>query len=170
MSERIIVTITSELFDDPIQEASIRSNVTVHDLIQETLQEFTLPEGSYGMVMENTGKALQNHLSLRDQGVQTGASLLFRREMGQTRAIQIARITGGHTQIVTDGVQTAALKEFQTGKIFKITWQPALIGRPDSSNPDSKKALAVDVESLPNSASVSRKHASISADEQGNYY
>ena len=167
MAERISVTITSELFDDPVQEASIKANLTVRDLIQETLTEFSLPDGSYSLLLENSNKPLLPSQNLKESGVQTGASLVFRREQGHTRAM--ARISATHRQLITEATQPV-LREIQTGKEFTINWQPAIIGRPDKHNPDSKERLAIDVESLPDAQTVSRKHASIGVDDQGRYF
>lgn len=169
MSSRIIVTITSELFDDAVQEASVRSNLTVHALITETLQEFSLPEGDYSLAIEDANKPLHPQRTLEEQEVQTGASLVFQREHAQQFTRAIAVMNNSSRKMLVN-VPQAALKELHTGTVFKIRWQPALIGRPDVTNPDSQKLMAVDVEPFADGLTVSRKHASLTADEEGQFY
>jgi hypothetical protein len=77
---RTVLTITSDLFDDSSQEASIRENLPVRTLIAEARKEFNLPEGNYSLIMKSSGKMLDPEKTLEQSGVQTGAVLILNRE------------------------------------------------------------------------------------------
>lgn len=52
------------------------------------------------------------------------------------------------------------LREQQSGKVYKLHWCPAILGRPDSTQPHNDW-LAVNLESYPSGLRVSRRHACI---------
>ncbi len=166
--ERYILTISSELFDDETdQEASVRKNVTVRTLIEEVRQEFNLPEGSYVIRFKNGDRALDGDKTLEELGAQTGSELVFERERLRLSQQIVAR--GGQYFQGIAGARRMILREAATGHEFPIRWQPAIIGRAGSRNPQSAEALAVNLGNLPEGRTVSRQHAQITT-RDGRYY
>lgn len=166
---RIILTLSSELFDDPNQELSIQPGVAVGDLITSAVNEFRLPQGEYAIYERDTNRRLEPAQTIEQHGLQTGAVLLFRRE---EPAQNIARVISVRQQgriPFSYGPQMAFIREAETKTIFRLQWQPAVIGRPDSNNPESKKLLTVNLEAIPNGQSVSRNHAAIT-ETDGTFY
>lgn len=68
----------------------------------------------------------------------------------------------------TAATQHVYLHEEGTRTVHKITWFPAVIGRPDTTNPQGN-LLAVDLSGHERGISVSRRHAQITV-EQGRFY
>jgi len=60
------------------------------------------------------------------------------------------------------------LREQQSGKVYKLHWCPAIIGRPDAGQAHNER-LAVNLEGYKSGLRVSRRHASI-VEEQGQYF
>lgn len=167
--DRIILTITSDLFDDEdqAQEASVRANLTVRALIDEIRREFSLLDADYKLTLPGQRDPLPLDKTMEQLGLQTGAELIFERDRRRLSQRIISR-GGQFFQAVTRPGQ-AYLQSAETGKDFPIDWQPAIIGRPDASNPASADMLAVDASVLPEARTVSRRHAQIT-ERAGIYY
>ncbi len=164
--ERITLSISSELFDDAQQEASVRKNLSVRALIEEIRREFGLLEGDYVLRLKGRADALPAERSLDELGIVTGAELVFVRER-RLRQQVIAR--GRMMFQAVSGAQRCVLVELASGQAFAIEWQPALIGRPDAANPASAEALAVNLGSFPQARTVSRQHAQL-IEAEGIFY
>lgn len=156
--DRIILTISSELFDETEQEASVRKNVTVRNLIDEIRREFSLLEGNYTLSLKGRSP-LDPDKTLEQLGIQTGVELTFDRERRRLSQQIVAR--GGQYFQAIGGKRQAALRDDVSGQVFVLEWQPALIGRPDAGNAASAEALAVNLGGLPEARTVSRQHARI---------
>jgi hypothetical protein len=165
--DRIILTISSDLFDDTNQEASVRKNLPVRSLITDIQREFSLPEGNYSLSLKGSSKPLDPEKTLEQLGIQTGVELLFGRE--RRKFIRPIAVRGGGTFRMIMDLNQAFLREDSTGKIFEIEWQPAIIGRPDASNPQSADTLCADLSAFEEARSVSRQHARIT-ELKGQYY
>jgi hypothetical protein len=165
---RLVVTISSDLFDNAEQEASVRENLPVRTLIEETLKEFNLPEDAlYALRIEGSGRVLDGEKTLEQQGVKTGERLTFSRERRAPR--REAAIGGGASRILFTTSKRPYFREDSRGEMFNIEFQPAIIGRPDQNNPASRELLAVNLESYEGAKSVSRYHARVTED-QGQFY
>lgn len=164
---RTVLTITSDLFDDPNQEASIRENLPIRTLIAECRREFTLPDGNYILMIKSNGKMLDPDKTLEQSGVQTGAVLILNRER-RTPVREPSIIEDFSRRMITGPVR-AYVREEATGQVFDIQWQPAVIGRPDASNPASASSLAVNLGLFEGSKTVSRHHARI-VEQAGQYF
>ncbi len=171
--ERIVITITSELFDEANQEASVRANLAARTLMAEIRKEFNLPEGNYTLRLQNTPKPLDLEKTLDQLGIQTGAVLLFNRERRPPQrarpAAPAGAAAGGLSRKMFVGPNKPFLRDEATGHLFEIDWQPAIIGRPDANNPASADLLAVNLGQLEEAKSVSRQHARIS-EQNGQYF
>jgi len=62
-----------------------------------------------------------------------------------------------------------SLQDETTGKQYRVSWQPAVIGRRDDKNPDKNKMLAVDLSTVKGAEFISRRHACI-VYANGQYY
>jgi len=165
---RMLVTIESDLFDIPKQDASVRENLPVRTLISEARQEFNLPEdNTYSLRIQSTGKLLDPDKTLEQQGVQTGAVLMLARE--RRANVREAAVGAVAARQPLTGNTRPLLREDATGKIFEIAFQPAIIGRPDPTSPQSAELLAVNLGPFDNSKSVSRYHARIT-ESHGVYF
>lgn len=165
--ERYILTISSELFDEPEQEASVRKNLTVRVLIEEIRQEFNLLEGSYTLTLMDGDEPLDSDKTLSELGIQTGSALVFERTRARLSQQMIAR--GGQFFQGIHGARRMALREQDSGQVFPIRWQPAIIGRAAARDPLSAEALAVNLSDLEEGRTVSRQHAQIT-EYNGRYF
>lgn len=64
--------------------------------------------------------------------------------------------------------QSAYLREQSTGKVYKLNWQPAIIGRPDR-NQGNNDLIAVNLEGYKTGQRVSRRQAQIT-EENGQFF
>lgn len=164
--ERIILTISSELFDEPEQEASVRKNLTVRALIEEIRQEFNLLEGSYVLKLRGSATPLETDRTLDQLGIKTGDELVFERE--RMRLSQQFMARGDQLVQPISSTQAPVLIESVTNQHFPLRWQPAQIGRQSASDARGNPALAVDLSEVPQGRTVSRQHAQIT--ERGGRY
>lgn len=165
--ERYILTISSELFDEPEQEASVRKNLTIRALIEEIRQEFNLLEGSYALKLTDGSEPLDNDKTLSELGIQTGSALVYERARMRLSQQMIAR--GGQFFQGIHGAKRMVLREQHSGQEFPIRWQPAIIGRAAARDPMGAEALAVNVSNLEEGRTVSRQHAQIT-EYNGRYF
>jgi hypothetical protein len=174
---RTVITIRSDLFDNAEgEEASVRENLPIRTLIAEICKEFDLPEATY-ILRNESGKALEPDKTLEQSNIRFGAMLVFSRERRSVQrrpadyqASQSVMLTGApNSRTPIAGTSRAFLRETDTGEVYDIQWQPAIIGRPDVSNPSSAEMLAVNVGRLVGSQSVSRQHARLT-ELGGQYY
>jgi len=143
---RIVVTISSDLFDDTEQETSIRENLPIRTLLTEAKREFSLPEGNYSFRVKSNGKILDPEKTLEQSGIQTGAVLILSRERRSVQQSQYSAFPEEEMpRRAIAGPKMAFLRDEDTGVTFDIRWQPAIIGRPDASNPESATSLAVNL-------------------------
>ncbi len=166
--DRVTLTITSELFDDHSQqEASVRNNITIRTLIEETRQEFNLMEGSYTLTRIGEGQPLPTDQTVEQLGLQVGDELIFQRERHSISQHMIVR--GAHFFQPIGDAPTALLREITSQKVFGIEWHPAIIGRPDAGNSSSADMLAVNLGDVDDAKTVSRQHARILV-QGGSYF
>jgi hypothetical protein len=174
---RTLITIKSDLFDTPEgEEASVRENLPVRTLISEIVKEFELPEGSYTLRQEG-GKPLEADKTLEQTNVRMGAVLVFSRERRVVRrptevvaASGVVNLTGApRSRAMITSSNRAFLQDTTTGEEYPISWQPAIIGRPDANNPASADILAVNLGKNAAAQTVSRQHARIT-EMDGQYF
>jgi hypothetical protein len=166
--DRVTLTITSDLFDDnPQQEASVRANVTIRTLIEETRREFNLMEGNYILTPVGEQEPLPHDQTLEQLGVLMGSELVFQRERHSISQHMVVR--GGHFFQPIADAPPAFVREGSSGTVFDIGWHPAIIGRPDATNPASGDMLAINLGDMEEARTVSRQHARILV-QAGNYF
>ncbi len=158
MDEYIDVKI--DVFDHLGQRARLRKSLTIRTLIEEILKEFEdiaaeIPE-KYAIYIEGMDRPLASASMLEQLDIQPHDTLIFKYAWQNQ-----------NDQQPLEPHQYAAMRD-DSGKIYSIKWQPALIGRP---NNDSKHDanLAVNLQSHPKRQTVSRSHAQITF-SSGHYY
>src|SRR4051812_6989008 len=124
---RTILTITSDLFDISSQEVSIRENLPIRTLLAETRKEFDLPEGNYALVIKSSGKVLDPEKTLEQSGIQTGAALILNRER-RAPPRELSAVMEDFSRRLISGSSRAFVREEESGQVFEIQWQPAVIG------------------------------------------
>lgn len=157
MSDYIDVKIN--VFEHTDQRARLLESLTPAGLIKEILKEFDdivgdAPE-KYAIYLQGMDRPLTPTSTMAELDIQPHDTLVFDYVRQPIRKM-------------LEPEDYAYLREETTGKVFDIQWQPAVIGRPDS-DAGHNLILAVNVQSLPNARSVSRKHAQITFSE-GRYY
>lgn len=164
--QRLNVTIESDLFEES-QEASLREHLAVRKLLSEITSEFELPEGQYTLYLKSNGQMLNPEKTFEQCGVRMGAVLVLR-GIERARPVESTDRLALPSLRPIQGARKAYLQEERTGTWFEIHSQPALIGRPDTSNPQSAALLVVNLGELEGAKSVSRNHAQIT-ETQGLY-
>jgi len=157
MSDYIDVKI--DIFEHADQRARVLESLTPAGLIQEILKEFDdittdAPE-KYAIYLKGMERPLNPASSMAELDIQPQDTLVFDYVRQAIRQM-------------LEPKDYAFLREESTGKVYDIQWQPAVIGRPDS-DVGHNIILAVNVQLLPDSMTVSRKHAQISFSE-GHYF
>ena len=157
------IRLNFDVFDETGQEASVLNTLTVAELIDEITREFEdldreTPE-SYALYAKAGEAQLERSQPLVMQGIRPGDHLLFGWARGRAQ---------WRRQPIESNYQ-AFLREEGRGEHFPIAWQPAIIGRPDAVDPAQAELLAVNLEDLPDSRRISRRHAQITG-QDGDYY
>ncbi len=157
MDEYIDVKI--DVFENAGQRARVRKTLTVRDLIQEILKEFDdIPADSpekYAVYLKGDDHPLKVDSNLIQLDIQPQDDLVF----------DYIRHT---LRRMFKPEQVVYLREQATGRVFTLEWQPAVIGRP-TNEADHNLTLAVNVQSLPEGMTISRRHAQVTLSE-GRYF
>ena len=148
-----------DVFDHTAQHARVRRSISIAILIQEILDQFDdvpaeAPE-KYALYLKGADRPLRLSGTLEQLDIQPHDELVFEYSRPPIREM-------------LDPKDQACLREETTGKSYDIQWQPALIGRP-GSDVSHNLILAVNLQSLPNSITVSHRHAQITF-SAGRYY
>jgi hypothetical protein len=150
-----------DVFEKTNQRAIALSNLTPPQLIEAILQEFRELEYLGTVPTDYQLRKAQDRSSLADdqplgEQLQTGERLLLV-ENG-------VPLPAG----VKPPSQPAYLREQTTGRVYKLNWLPAIIGRPDKSQPGNEQ-IAVDLEGYKTGLRVSRRQAQIT-EENGQFF
>lgn len=142
---------TSSLFSQTY-EVSFLSNLTVRDVMSETIKEFGFEQNNYGLYLRRGDSRLflDPGQTLMEHGIRDGMVLAFekRRDYPPLGVILLA--------------QTAYLIEEKTRAVFFIEWQPAYIGRSEPNNNATAEYLAVDLRPVSgDDRRISRQQAQI---------
>jgi pSer/pThr/pTyr-binding forkhead associated (FHA) protein len=148
-----------DVFEYSAQHARLRRGITIATLIHEILKQFDdiaadSPE-KYAIYLKGVDRPLNSTYTLEQLDIQPHDRLVFDYVRQPIRQM-------------LQPSDYAFLREENTGKVFDIQWQPAVIGRPDA-DVGHNIILAVNVQLLPNGMTVSRNHAQITFTE-GHYY
>lgn len=148
-----------DIFEYAGQRAEVRKTLQVKTLIEEILREFddipTASHETYALYLKGTEDPLDEDKTLTELDIQPHDELVFDHLRKFIRRM-------------LDPKDYAFVVEENTGKIFDIQWQPAIIGRP-STDMDHNIMLAVNLQLLPDGITISRKHAQITCSD-GRYF
>lgn len=154
--------LTIDVLELPGQHAAALWTLAPQELIAATLQEFReleqlgIDPGDYQLLDAATGAALD----------EKPLDALFAKDAKDVHLKLVEKLAP-----VPRGAQPAPepiyLREPATGRVYRLGWLPAIIGRPDRNLPDNQ-LLAVNLEALPTGLRVSRRHVRVS--EQGGQY
>ena len=153
-----------DVFDQPRQRALALPTISRNELVASILQEFREFDflsdnpAQYQLLKADDNSPLSDEKPVGEQQVTKGQHLRF--------AEQDLPLPEGTTRPSLP----IYLRDLGSGKVYKLHWLPAIIGRPDPDADATDNAqLAVDLESEQTGLRVSRRHASIS-EENGQFY
>jgi hypothetical protein len=150
-----------DVFEEQGQRASIVPHLTVGELIESILHEFRSlaymsdTPAAYSLIRAGDRSPLNGSVPLGQQ-IKAGERLvLVEAQPHLPEGTQMPR-------------KHAYLRDEATGKVYKLHWCPAIIGRRDSSLPQNER-IAVDLAPHERGLRVSRRHAQI-GEEQGRFF
>lgn len=157
-SESSRLELLIDILDLKEQRANVVSDLRPSDLIKAALNEFTedLPHlgqsvNAYRFVKADNKSELNHDESLGSQ-LENNAHLVLTEWVAPT----------------PDGAQATDhalyLSDETAGEVYKLSWFPAIIGRPDKSRPENK-LVAVNLEGHQYAQRVSRRHAKITHEQ-----
>lgn len=161
MADYSRLEIMLDLFDLKNQRAKPLENLTPAEFITATLDEFSEVEylsnraDQYQLVNVADGQLLKDDLSLGEQIRNNAHLAIIDRQVPIPPKARPMR-------------KDVYLREMGTGTVYKLHWQPAIIGRSDK-NVGQEAFLITNFETLPLGLRISRRHASIS-EHNGHYY
>ena len=154
--------LTIDVLELPAQHAAALWTLSPQEVIAAILQEFReleqlgIDPGDYQLLDAESGAALD----------EKPLDALFAKDTKDAHLKLVEKQAP-----VPRGAQPAPeriyLREQATGRVYRLGWLPAIIGRPDRNLPDNQ-LLAVNLEALPTGLRVSRRHIKLS--EQGGQY
>jgi hypothetical protein len=158
------LTLTIDVFEKAKQKALALPSLTPPELVEAILGEFgrdleymSESADDYQLVRAADSAPLQDDLALGAQQVRDGESL--------------ALVERGGLQPPGTSVPSRSrhiyLRDTAGGKLYKLPWLPAIIGRPDEKKTHNS-LLAVDLSVYATGLRVSRRHAQI-VEESGQY-
>ncbi len=150
-----------DVFEITGQSAMPLPTIKPPELVEAILQEFRELEylsdrvADYHLVKADDASPLNDEEQLRNQLI-------------NDNRLAIAENEEPLPQDTSRPSDPIYLREQVSGKVYKIHWQPAIIGRPDK-NQSHNDHVAVDLESYKTGLRVSRRHAQIT-EKNGDYF
>jgi hypothetical protein len=151
-----------DVFEKPAQWAKPLPNLKPPELVDAILQEFQELEylgdssAEYRLVAaDNEEAALQEDVQLAQQVANES----------RLKLLEVERPLPPGTQRPSQAIY---LRDVANGKVYKLHWLPAIIGRPDKNQPHDDR-IAVDLESYQTGLRVSRRHAQIT-EQNGRFF
>lgn len=153
--------IVIDVFEEKGKRASIVAQLTAREMIEAIVQEFRAlpylsdtPDG-YALIRARDQQPLDPAVPLGQQ-LKVGERLILAETEPQPPA-------GAYRP-----TEHAYLREEATGKVYKLHWCPAIIGRPDASLLNNEQ-LAVNLADHARGLRVSRRHAQIT-EQDGRFF
>ncbi|MBE2237811.1 MAG: hypothetical protein IAE81_08480 [Caldilineaceae bacterium] len=152
-----------DVLDMPGQRASALMMLSPQELIAATLQEFGEVErlgidpADYELLELKSGNALD----------EKPLGELFGKDAKDVH-LQLVEKRPATPRGAQPATEAIYLRELGTGRVFRLHWLPAIIGRPDRNLPDNQ-LLAVNLEALAAGLRVSRRHVKVIA-QSGQYF
>lgn len=151
-----------DIFEHKAQWAKSLPTLKPAELVEAILQEFQEVEflsksaaDYYLSPVEDETAVLQEDVPLQEQ-------------LPNEARLQLREVERPLPKGTTRPSQAIYLRETVSGKVYKLNWLPAIIGRPDKNQPNDDW-IAVDLESYKTGLRVSRRHAQIT-EQNGRYF
>jgi hypothetical protein len=142
-----------------LQRARVRVRLMPPELIEAILREFrdtlaflTDHQGDYELRVGHSGDALNDTIEIGHQ-VSSGVQIAL-----VERSVPLPRLA-------SPILQPAFICNLRTGGVTRLSWQPAIIGRPDPKR-ENNHLLAVDLTDEPSATRVSRHHLQLIAERE----
>ncbi len=140
------------------KRANVRATMLVSNLIANAKDKFNL-DGQYELWNKNTRQRLNPQYELAQAGVAESSVLVCAQVVEDTGTLNAIR--RGAREGFSKRPRRVYLLEGTSRVEYDLLWHPAIIGRKDLANPSNNRLLAVDLEEIEESPSVSRHHACI---------
>ena len=152
-----------DVFDERNQRALPLAELTPAEFIQAILEEFKHSKmeflgdnaDDYRLIRADNGSDLKPGIPLGEQ-LTTGDRVILEEKLSPL------------PEGTTRPFRPLYLRELSSNHVFRIQWAPALIGRPDPTQPHDDR-LAVNLRHAETGLRVSRRHAQI-LEEQGRFF
>ncbi|MCB8977455.1 MAG: FHA domain-containing protein [Ardenticatenaceae bacterium] len=151
-----------DIFERKAQWAKPLPTLKPAELVEAILQEFQEVEylsksatDYYLAQVEDETAVLQEDVSLQEQ-------------LPNESRLQLREVERPLPKGTSRPSQAIYVRELVSGKVYKLNWLPAIIGRPDKNQPNDDW-IAVDLESYKTGLRVSRRHAQIT-EQNGRYF
>ena len=151
-----------DIFDELAQWAKLLPSLKPSELVDAILQEFQeleylsdAPADYYLVPAGNEEAVLQEDIQLLQQVANES----------RLKLLEVERPLPPGTKRPSQAIY---LRDVANGKVYKLHWLPAIIGRPDKNQPHDDR-IAVDLESYQTGLRVSRRHAQIT-EQNGRYF
>jgi pSer/pThr/pTyr-binding forkhead associated (FHA) protein len=153
------IDVKLDVFEHVGQRARLRKSLTVSGLIEEILREFDdiaadTPE-KYAVFLKGMDRPLNAGSTLTELDLQPQDELVFEYVRQNIRRM-------------LNPEDYAFLRDEESGRVYDLQWQPAVIGRP-TNEAEHNIMLAVNLQLHPKGLTVSRKHAEITFSERRYY-
>lgn len=140
------------------KRVNLRSSLIVANLIATIKDKFSL-DGEFELRLENSSTPLPSEVQLDETGVVDGGVLVCARLAQSSGTLDAIR--QGVRQKLSKTFRRVYLQDERYLGEYNLVWQPSIIGRRDRRDPGNNRLLAVDLDGLEESLSVSRHHACI---------
>ncbi len=154
--ERIIINLQSE--GEAPRRINVRRNLPVQGLLDEIRSRLDLRSAHVSLREKDAAEPLDPARTLAQCGLKDGVELILVSDTGPRLSRGRLLMEQGARLPLTEG-HLAYLEEERNGVVFRLEWQPAIIGRAVQMDPSASRLLAVDLTGLTGAEYVSRQHA-----------
>lgn len=138
------------------KRVNVRSSLVVGSLIATVKDKFNL-DGQLELRLVDSPSPLPAEISLDQVGITDGGSLVCAPVLEASHTLDI--IQRGQRLGLSTNYKRVYLQEERKRVEFDIAWQPCIIGRRNQNDPSQNRLLAVDLEGVEDTPTVSRHHA-----------
>jgi hypothetical protein len=162
------INLTIDIQDNKIgrKQVNLRSSLIVANLITTIKDKFSL-DGEFQIRLANSFKPLAIQSELVETGVLDGSVLIFER-VAQSSGVSDV-IERGRRENLSKRFKRVYLQDERTLGEYDLAWQPSVIGRRNRRDPAKNRLLAVDLDEVEDSQTVSRHHACIT-EKDGSFF
>jgi hypothetical protein len=164
--DRMILTIDIQANDIGKKRVNLRSTLIVANLISTIKDKFSL-DGDFELRLEKSNAPLPPDMELDQTGAVDGSTLVCAKVAQASGTLEAIR--QGVRQKLSKSFRRVYLQDERNLGEYNLAWQPSIIGRKDRRDPAKNRLLAIDLDGLEESLTVSRHHACIT-EADGSFY